>query len=650
MRVVIDFETKSACELKKAGAWRYSEDDTTDFICLGYSISGGDPAICLPGDPCPRVFLEPAETITFVAHNAAFERAIWRNIMVPRYGWPDITTPEYKWLDTMACAARKALPQSLEEVGRVLRLNTQKDKAGSEALRKIMKPHKGVWNNDPALYETVYKYCKTDVEVEDSLLNRLGGLPKSEYAAWQHNEIMNERGLPLDMMLVASMQKIVDAARIPALAEFQKLTGVEKAGSPKFLEWCRDHTNELCFPDMQAETVKEALKRELPEDVRAALLLRKTLTSASVKKLAAMRACVCSDGRVRGGSNYHGAATGRNAGRLIQPTNFPRGAVEFGKDDDGNVVSKPEVLIPIIQSENWELLEMVSGNAVEAVAASLRNVIRATPGYKIVVRDYSTIEVRVLLALAGQYDKLEVMRDPSKDVYCDFASKVFSRSIDKKLDAKIRQETGKPGVLGCGYGMGKDKFAAKEHIQLDAAEKIVQTYRKEWAPQVPRLWRSLENAAAKAMWDKTPQEFAGVEYRSEGEWLTARLPSGRKLFYYGPECVRRKMPWDETDIRMGWTYKAKKLGKWTTVDAYGGHLTENCVQALSRDIMVPASLKAEQEGYRPILTVYDEIICEAPEHLTDDGLGEIMADIPQWARDLRIPIATEGFSAERYRK
>jgi len=571
--------------------------------------------------------------------------------MVPRYGWPDITAPGFKWLDTLAIAARKSLPQSLDEVGRVLRLNVQKDKEGSAALKKIMKPDKkGNWNTDPALYETVYEYCKRDVETEDSLLNRIGSISKLEYTYWQANETMNERGLPLDMKLVASMQKIVDAARVPALKEFHRITGVEKPGSPKFLEWVNSQRHDFKMPDMKAETVKEVLKKAIPEEVRDALILRKKLTSASIKKLAAMRACVGRDGRARGCSQYHGAATGRNAGRLIQPTNFPRGSVEFGKDDDGNPVSKPEALVPIIQSENWELLDMVSGCAIEAVAASLRNVITASPGRLIVARDYSTIEVRILLALAGQWDKLEVMKDPKRDVYCDFASVVLGRPVDKKADAKIRQEIGKPGVLGCGYGMGKDKFAAKEHLPVTEAERIVQAYRKEWAPQVVRLWYGLEEASTKAVWDKRPQEFAGIEYKLEGEWLTARMPTGSKMFYYGPQAVRRQMPWDETDIRQGWTYKAKKLGKWTTIDTYGGHVTENAVQKIARDILAAATLKLEENNFPLILTVYDEAIAEPLEKDADGELmGEIMED-SDIARAMKIPLKTEGFVETRYRK
>ena len=57
------------------------------------------------------------------------------------------------------------------------------------------------------------------------------------------------------------------------------------------------------------------------------------------------------------------------------------------------------------------------------------------------------------------------------------------------------------------------------------------------------------------------------------------LPSGRRLSYvkphigqnrFGSECV---------------TYEGINLGKWTRLETYGPKVTENLVQAVSRDIL-----------------------------------------------------------------
>ena len=64
--------------------------------------------------------------------------------------------------------------------------------------------------------------------------------------------------------------------------------------------------------------------KTLPDDVRAALLLRQEAAKTSTAKLKAMLLAASPDGRIRGTKQYHGAHTGRWAGRKVQPDNFPR--------------------------------------------------------------------------------------------------------------------------------------------------------------------------------------------------------------------------------------------------------------------------------------------------------------------------------------
>ena len=81
--------------------------------------------------------------------------------------------------------------------------------------------------------------------------------------------------------------------------------------------------------------------------------------------------------------------------------------------------------------------------------------------------------------------------------------------------------------------------------------------------------------------------------------LTARLPSGRRLWYFNAKYVRKTMRWstpEKPDVRDAWTFQTMKMGRWVTVDAYGGILTENVVQALARDLLVHAAFICERRG------------------------------------------------------
>jgi len=650
--VILDHETRSGCDLKKCGAFVYSQHPTTSLICVGYSIDSAAPKLWKPGDEAPQdLFDAIAAGAWVVAHNVLFERAIWENILTPQWGWPAV--PEEQWFDTMASCARRALPLDLDGACRLLGLEVQKDDEGKRALMKICKPVKktGEFPEDPVLYERVYEYNKVDVLAEAGLLRRLRMLTQSEMDIFRLNQRMNFRGLGLDLRFAADCQAVVDGAMGPLEARFEALVGCRAGQRDRFLEWIDERYGG--FPNLTKEVVEEALEDwPLPDEVRTALELRGAITSTSIKKLEAMRNCVGADSRARGLVQYHGAATGRDAGRLLQPQNFPRGEVEMGKDENGDEIPPWEVLVPALQTRDPEFVGSLFGCPIAAVSAALRHVIVPAPGKLLVAGDFSTIEARIVLALAGQHDRLALIRKGA-DLYCDLASTMLGRPINKKEHKKERQAIGKPTVLGCGFGMGAPKFhkryMKKEPFAL--AQSCVDTYRYDWAPEVPRLWYGLEDAAVRTVWDRKPQSYNGCTYAIEDEWLTCRMPSGRKLYYFKPRPCKKAMPWDPNDIRPGWTYVAKKAGRVQTIDAYGGLLTENVVQALARDLLYDRALVADREGFPLVLTVHDEIVSETDEARADPKvLQQIMEDAPRWAIDLGVPVGAECWAGDRYRK
>lgn len=668
--VLIDFETRSACDLKKAGACVYAYHPLSEVICLGYSLSGNAPGLWRPGDPIPpEVARAAAAGTVFVAHNVAFERYIWEAIMVARFGWPRLRDDQ--WFDTVAACAYRALPLKLADACRVLRLPAQKGTTPS----KYFKPTKSGAFLEPG--PEVFDYCKDDVSAEIGLVRRLKGLPRPELNIWRLNQTMNMRGVGIDLAYVAACQEIVDQASIPLAREFAELTGgLGCSQRDKVIAWIRSQGVNL--PDMRKETIDELLAepsdddedgedslagditeaelRErvvLPEGVRRALTIRKSLASTSIKKLASMRACTAYDGRAHGLIQYHGAGTGRDAGRLLQPQNFPRGEVKLA----------PDHLVAAIMSRDFQLVELITGvPAITAVSSGLRHAIHAAPGKLLCVGDFSTVEARIVLALAGQTDKVEYLRQKGP-IYELMAEQIFGvPAMEIKAGAKgdppdpimmDMRQTGKNSVLGLGFQMGWRKFKLKYAKEKpdEFCQRVVKVYREEFAPEVPKLWWGLERAALNTVKTGRPHEHAGIVYRLHDGFLKARLPSGRELHYFKPELVRRAVPWDPEDLRLSWTYWAKKAKGWVRVDAYGGLLTENVVQAIARDLLYHSALRCEQENLPMILTVHDENVTEPEERLANaDVLREIMCDIPEWAREIGIPIDAECWIGPRYKK
>lgn len=696
---LIDFETASACDLKKAGAARYAEDPTTEILCLGYT-QGNGAKICLWGNaltynPLNVVdkragSLEMAVTdpeIVFLAHNVAFEKYIWRNLMMA-LGWPDIS--DERWHDIMASCAMKGLPLKLEKAAKALGLVAQKDTEGTKATLALGRTNKkGYYTRTPEKLQRVYDYNLSDLDSELELHRIVRGLGAAERQVWLLDQKINQRGVRLDLPFIEAAQQICDDASLPLRKEFTALTGIEKIGSPTFKDWLvqqgcpfprdkdgnldtsldKEHVAKLL--GVEDEEEQESLAGEdedyqpteeqivLPFAYRRPLEIRKVLGSASIKKLAAMQACVCSNGRAHGLLQYHGAGPGRWAGRLLQPQNFPRPTlkVQTGWKPDGTEIwagHDAEQLVEAVLSRDAEYVRMIFGEPIEAVASGLRHALVPAPGYCYEIGDFSKIECVIVLALAGATETARKVILMGSAVYTDMATTVFGYPVTKQM---LKEYTiGKNIVLGCGFQMGWKKF--KKRYAPDATDEFAQgaisAYREDFAPEVPLLWRALEDAAVRTVWDRTPHEAYGIVYALEGRWLTARLPSGRKLWYYGPTPVRKAMPWstkEAPDIRRGFEYSAWKMGQWKRISAYGGLLTENVVQAIARDLLVHGMFNCERERHPLVLTVHDEAITEVPEALADAALlDKMLTDAPSWARSMGIPVASECHVAARYAK
>jgi DNA polymerase len=48
-----DLETRSTCNIKRAGAHKYAADPTTGVLCLSYAADDGPVELWIPGDPVP---------------------------------------------------------------------------------------------------------------------------------------------------------------------------------------------------------------------------------------------------------------------------------------------------------------------------------------------------------------------------------------------------------------------------------------------------------------------------------------------------------------------------------------------------------------------------------------------------------------------
>jgi DNA polymerase len=470
---------------------------------------------------------------------------------------------------------------------------------------------------------------------------------------WELDQRINARGIAIDVDFVQAAKRIADQVMGEAFAEFTQLTGgVLPTQVAKTREWLRDRR--CALPNLEAQTIEETLEAAgLPDDVRRALEIRQIVAAASLKKLDAMLAVVEPDGRARGLLQYHGAATGRWSGQLIQPHNFPRPTLETDVD--------PEELAAAVRSGDPERLRCC-GKPIDVLVSSLRCALTAADGAMLGAGDFSMIEACVLLALAGQQDKCKLIAEGA-DVYRDMAATIFRLDRDAFLGApedrlspeQIEQRRiGKNGVLGCGYQIGAEGFYRRfcRHAEdgKELAARIVGIYRNAWAPKVPTLWRDLEGAARRAMLHPGQSVIAncGIAYRLTTHaglpCLVCTLLNGKPLHY-----ANAKLDGQDKFGRPRWTYNAYKQGRWGTYEPYGGQLTENVVSALARELLVHAMFALEAAGYPIVFTVHDEIVVEHPT-ITKETIERIMSERPAWAEKLGVPVKVKAWIGRRYRK
>jgi len=660
-RVTIDFETRSACDIRKHGAWVYSEHPTTEVLCLGVKWEGQEAKSFRPEeiDDIGRVRKLCWVADEIWAHNAEFEYAIWTNVCVKKYGWPPL--PIDKLRDTAALAAMWALPRSLDGAGRALGLDVTKDKEGHRLMLKLCKPRRprkaereaGVpedallWHEKPEEMERLFEYCRHDVAAEEELMLALKArLPEKEFRIWQLDQAINRRGIGADIEGAKAMIEMVNEHKDRLLAQFQEMT-YGQVKTTKQVAALKDFLRGLdCdLPNLQAATVKEALEDEdLNPQARDILEIRKSLGRSSAAKYEAFVKRACGDGRIRGALLYHGASTGRWAGSGVQPQNFPSRI---------KVSGDPEEMLAVIVAGGLELFEAIyDDDPMAAAAAICRSIFIAKDGHVFIAADYSAIEGRGLAWLAGEEAELKTYRS-GRDVYVATAASILHKPYEL-VTKDERQTPGKIAVLACGYGGGAGavrKFGGGEGLSdEEIKEQIVNPWRKAH-PMTVAFWRALEEAAFKAV-QRPGQAFdaRGVSFKSCPDgFLKCRLPSGRILYYCSPKILPWKTTWGEMKDSVTYYTVDSVTKQWRRTATYGGKLAENVTQAVCRDIMAEAMLRLEDDGYSVVLTVHDEIVVEVPEDFGSlDEMKEIMCQPLPWAKG--FPIDAGGWRGKRYKK
>lgn len=291
----------------------------------------------------------------------------------------------------------------------------------------------------------------------------------------------------------------------------------------------------------------------------------------------------------------------------------------------------------VVSNCNWQNMP------ARGPSAGLRKALLAPPGHKVIVGDSSNIELRTVMALAGQWDVVEKLRN-GVDLYCDFASKLFGRDITKA--DKAERQLGKVAMLSLQYGAGAVRFQEMVRIasRNDPNLKPIDQNR---AYQIVDLYRSVHDKVVE-LWERCmyvvlPDIANGcslINVDVNGWFITQNDGFGRPG---EPGVMYNDLKYEARNKE--WTYR---MGK-QRVRIFGPKVVENLSQHAAMRIVMWQTARINAK-YPVKLSVHDEAVTVVRDQdvaAAREYMEECLAMAPKWCRGF-IPVACETGVGESY--
>lgn len=468
-----DTETFSEADLKKVGAYRYSEDPSTEIMIATYAFND-EPVEAYDatnGRNIPRELRrclagleKPNYGLKLVGHNfLQFDR-----LVIDRcWGYKIHPT---NIIDTMILAYRHALPGSLAALCEVLGVSADnaKDKRGKALIQRFSKPtpknykiRRYTAETHPDEWALFIKYAVSDITSMREVFHKLPRWGNSEFEdrVLELDQLINDRGFKVDVALAEAAIEAVEKHKAQLQEEAQRKYGGSLTGKD-FLPILRELAPAHRIHNAQKSTLNDLLADDdLPDDARTIIEMRLGAASTASAKYAPLLLGRSSDDRRRGCIQYGGAKrTLRWAGKSFGPQNLARGYYH-----DEELYRGILALLKRRAHRRFDIAKLT--------ASTVRSCIIPEARKKFVVADYSNVEGRGLAWLAGEETALDTFR-AGLDIYCVTAGKMFGMEPDYiKKERKDLRQIGKACELGLGYAGGVGAFVQfAKNLGLDLVD------------------------------------------------------------------------------------------------------------------------------------------------------------------------------------
>lgn len=569
-----------------------------------------------------------------LAHNAAFDSLVYKRCQ--EMGLIPHTTVPAEWFCTADMSVFLGGPRNLKDASKVL--------LGIEANKEMRNYMKGkTWAEAVAegKGQALMDYAAKDAELCYALWMKYEAQwPEIERRASALTREQVNRGIGVDCPQLIAGLKLVEAARTKAREGIPwaglldaKGKELKPTGALAFKAWCKDNslpvpvTTEARSPDFkkwQSEHPEVTCVKAM-QDYRSSnawLLKGRTLLARSP------------DGIFNFEMKYFGATTGRwSAGY---------------EDDRGD-------------STGFNIQNLYKG---EHFGLDMRRCLIAPPGKKFVILDYSQIEPRVLAWLTDNKDILSALRTGMGFYEAHARATMGWTGGSLKKEGGKRYDLAKARVIALGYGTGWAKlifmcemFGIPKSVFHDPiTSRELAEFKKyvAWCMKGPGKVNPTAEFKTELDWTEAVNAWKTVvDFRATNEGITdfwkfletdckranngiwnLALPSGRVMHYH--------------DIKLIGGLTGRKTIAGPRLKLWGGFLTENCIQATARDIMLDGILRAEAAGFESLFTVHDEILFCVDKSVNPEDLRKLLIEAPAWASDLPLDVSCE--EADYYAK
>ena len=171
------------------------------MLCAAWAIGDGSVEVWFPAESCPTEITDHVKSKgAITGFGITFERLAWNRILGPRHNWP---VPELaQFHDSAAAAAALSLPRTTEGAAKVLGLTLRRDEEGRRLHVLMSMRHDEPSESD---LERLGRTAVNEVEIERDLHKELFPLSPGEREVWLLDQVINDRGIMMDIDLVASM-------------------------------------------------------------------------------------------------------------------------------------------------------------------------------------------------------------------------------------------------------------------------------------------------------------------------------------------------------------------------------------------------------------------------------------------------------------